>query len=126
MAWTAWTIGDGGVDTGKLSLRVRDGGRGSRFKTSTHRTLQTLASWIREQKEDSPEVPSLPEIQNVLVDLGDKEKAFNGSKQWIGSFEVNGSYATHICMHSCKVFHFHYRFAWCLTSSTKYPASWCT
>lgn len=34
------------------------------------------------------EVPSLKDIQQVLVDIQDKPKSFLGSKQWIGSMEV--------------------------------------
>ena len=33
-------------------------------------------------------IPSIPRIQEVLVAMGDKEKEFIGSKQWIGSVEV--------------------------------------
>ena len=34
------------------------------------------------------EVPSHREVQKCLVDIGDKEAKFIGSKQWIGSTEV--------------------------------------
>ncbi|GIY40132.1 ufm1-specific protease 1 [Caerostris darwini] len=58
-----------------------------------YRTLQTICSWIKEQlnhqKLDSiPEVPSITELQKALVEIGDKEKTFIGSRQWIGSVEV--------------------------------------
>ena len=33
-------------------------------------------------------IPSIPRIQEVLVAMGDKEREFIGSKQWIGSVEV--------------------------------------
>ena len=33
-------------------------------------------------------IPSIPQIQEVLVAMGDKEREFIGSKQWIGSVEV--------------------------------------
>ena len=33
-------------------------------------------------------IPSIPQIQEVLVAMGDKEQEFIGSKQWIGSVEV--------------------------------------
>jgi len=29
-------------------------------------------------------VPSILDIQQILVDLGDKNKSFVGSKEWIG------------------------------------------
>ena len=34
-------------------------------------------------------IPSHREIQQCLVDIGDKPSAFIGSKQWIGSTEVS-------------------------------------
>lgn len=34
-------------------------------------------------------VPSIRDIQQILVDLGDKNKAFVGSNDWIGSMEVS-------------------------------------
>ncbi|XP_049877215.1 ufm1-specific protease 2 [Pectinophora gossypiella] len=33
-------------------------------------------------------VPSIRELQKILVDLEDKPQSFVGSRQWIGSFEV--------------------------------------
>lgn len=33
-------------------------------------------------------VPSLPEIQEILVAMGDKEQKFVNSRDWIGSVEV--------------------------------------
>lgn len=33
-------------------------------------------------------VPSLRQIQQTLVELGDKEESFIGSREWIGTFEV--------------------------------------
>lgn len=32
--------------------------------------------------------PTLSEIQETLVKMGDKQTSFSGSKQWIGSFEI--------------------------------------
>jgi len=34
-------------------------------------------------------VPSHKEIQQCLVDIGDKQPAFVGSRQWIGSTEIS-------------------------------------
>ena len=34
-------------------------------------------------------VPSHKEMQKALVEMGDKEKDFIGSNQWIGAFEVS-------------------------------------
>lgn len=54
-----------------------------------YRSLQTLASWFRRQGYTEKEVPTFKDIQKCLVDIGDKPSNFNGSKQWIGSTEVN-------------------------------------
>ncbi|XP_045196656.2 ufm1-specific protease 1-like [Mercenaria mercenaria] len=58
-----------------------------------YRTLQSICSWIKNQQEKgssqiSHRVPSIPEIQEALVAIGDKPDTFKGSKDWIGSFEV--------------------------------------
>jgi len=53
-----------------------------------YRSLQTLSSWLGLQGYTDTEVPSHTDIQKVLVDIGDKEAKFIGSKQWIGSTEV--------------------------------------
>ena len=55
-----------------------------------YRTLQTIISWIsRNKKGGSVEsVPSIAEIQDTLVKMGDKQGTFSGSKEWIGSVEV--------------------------------------
>ncbi|KAA5581875.1 hypothetical protein F3H14_37530, partial [Pseudomonas aeruginosa] len=44
-------------------------------------------SWMKLNHMDVA-VPSIREIQSILVDLEDKPKTFIGSRQWIGSFEV--------------------------------------
>ena len=58
-----------------------------------YRTLQSLCSWVRDQlslntDREPASVPSIPQIQEALVAMGDKEESFRGSKTWIGSFEV--------------------------------------
>lgn len=56
-----------------------------------YRTLQTICSWVRhvlKGKREVPLVPSLREIQQTLVDIGDKPSSFIGSKEWIGSVEA--------------------------------------
>ncbi|XP_043285214.1 ufm1-specific protease 1 [Venturia canescens] len=53
-----------------------------------YRTLQTISSWLKFNKKNSSDVPSLREIQKILVDIEDKESSFAGSRMWIGSFEV--------------------------------------
>ena len=53
-----------------------------------YRSLQTICSWISQRMKTDASIPSIPRIQEVLVAMGDKEKEFIGSKQWIGSVEV--------------------------------------
>ncbi|XP_035435310.2 ufm1-specific protease 1 [Spodoptera frugiperda] len=53
-----------------------------------YRTLQTICSWMSENVSSEVKVPSIREIQDILVQLEDKPLSFLGSRQWIGSFEV--------------------------------------
>ncbi|KAM8785942.1 ufm1-specific protease 2 isoform 2-T2 [Rhynchonycteris naso] len=53
-----------------------------------YRSLQTICSWFRHQGYTERPVPTHREIQQALVDAGDKPAAFVGSRQWIGSIEV--------------------------------------
>lgn len=62
-----------------------------------YRTLQTAISWIMNERRGtvashaermSPHaVPSIPEIQRMLVQIGDKAPQFIGSRDWIGTLE---------------------------------------
>ncbi|KAF3697601.1 Ufm1-specific protease 1 [Channa argus] len=58
-----------------------------------YRTVQTMASWICHNctplKNQFRPPPSLPEIQQALVAMGDKPGSFSGSKDWIGTFEAS-------------------------------------
>lgn len=58
-----------------------------------YRTVQTMASWICHNytplKNRLRPPPSLPEIQQALVTMGDKQGSFTGSKEWIGTFEAS-------------------------------------
>ena len=54
-----------------------------------YRSLQSICSWYRHQGYTAKSVPTHREIQQALVDVGDKEINFIGSRQWIGSFEVS-------------------------------------
>lgn len=54
-----------------------------------YRSLQTLFSWFLLQGLTSKAVPSILEIQKILVAMGDKEKSFIQSREWIGAFEVS-------------------------------------
>ncbi len=58
-----------------------------------YRTIQTMASWLccncssLTDKRRPP--PSLPEIQQALVTMGDKPASFLNSREWIGTFEAS-------------------------------------
>ncbi|XP_078435785.1 peptidase C78, ubiquitin fold modifier-specific peptidase 1/ 2 isoform X1 [Wolffia australiana] len=54
-----------------------------------YRSLQTIVSWFRLQNYTSIEVPSHREIQQALVEIGDKELSFVGSHEWIGAIELS-------------------------------------
>lgn len=47
-------------------------------------------------------VPSILEIQQILVDLGDKNKSFVGSQEWIGSMEVSFVLNAHLDV-TCRI-----------------------
>nr|XP_033799459.1 ufm1-specific protease 2 isoform X4 [Geotrypetes seraphini] len=63
--------------------RIDDNGWGCAY-----RSLQTICSWFRQQGYTDRPIPSHKEIQEALVNVGDKPVSFVGSRQWIGSFEV--------------------------------------
>ncbi|XP_033822177.1 ufm1-specific protease 2 [Periophthalmus magnuspinnatus] len=63
--------------------RIDDNGWGCAY-----RSLQTICSWFQQQGYVDRSVPSHKEIQQALVDVGDKQASFVGSRQWIGSIEV--------------------------------------
>lgn len=54
-----------------------------------YRSLQTIFSWFLLQGYTSRTVPTHEEIQRALVQAGDKDASFIGSRQWIGSVEVS-------------------------------------
>jgi hypothetical protein len=76
-----------------LQDNVDDNGWGCAY-----RSLQTLISWFKHQGYAGTPVPTHDQIQKCLVDIGDKEKSFIGSKQWIGSTEVG-----YVLEKSCEV-----------------------
>ncbi|KAG8187188.1 hypothetical protein JTE90_020059 [Oedothorax gibbosus] len=63
---------------------VNDNGWGCAY-----RSLQTIISWFKYQGYTDRNVPTHTEIQQALVDVGDKPQNFVGSKKWIGSQEVS-------------------------------------
>uniref|UniRef100_A0A2P2KFK2 UFSP1/2/DUB catalytic domain-containing protein n=2 Tax=Rhizophora mucronata TaxID=61149 RepID=A0A2P2KFK2_RHIMU len=46
-------------------------------------------SWFRLQHYTSIDVPSHREIQQTLVEIGDKDHSFIGSREWIGAIELS-------------------------------------
>uniref|UniRef100_A0A3Q3E8C4 Ufm1-specific protease 2 n=1 Tax=Labrus bergylta TaxID=56723 RepID=A0A3Q3E8C4_9LABR len=48
----------------------------------------TICSWFKQQGYAEGPVPTHREIQQALLDVGDKQASFVGSRQWIGSIEV--------------------------------------
>ncbi|CAN6713734.1 unnamed protein product [Malus baccata var. baccata] len=54
-----------------------------------YRSLQTIISWFRLQHYTSVQVPSHREIQQALVEIGDKDPSFIGSREWIGAIELS-------------------------------------
>nr|XP_043607055.1 probable Ufm1-specific protease [Erigeron canadensis] len=54
-----------------------------------YRSLQTIVSWFRIQQYTSINVPSHREIQQSLVEIGDKDPSFIGSREWIGAIELS-------------------------------------
>ncbi|XP_051133390.1 probable Ufm1-specific protease isoform X2 [Andrographis paniculata] len=54
-----------------------------------YRSLQTIISWFRQQHYTSVDVPSHREIQQALVEIGDKDPSFIGSREWIGAIELS-------------------------------------
>ncbi|XP_047314479.1 probable Ufm1-specific protease [Impatiens glandulifera] len=54
-----------------------------------YRSLQTIISWFKLQHYTSVDVPSHREIQQTLVEIGDKESSFTGSREWIGAIELS-------------------------------------
>ncbi|TNN62292.1 Ufm1-specific protease 2 [Liparis tanakae] len=63
--------------------RMDDNGWGCAY-----RSLQTICSWFQQQGYVERAVPTHREIQQALLDVGDKQASFVGSRQWIGSIEV--------------------------------------
>ena len=57
-----------------------------------YRTLQTICSWVHlsasTEKKPGFTIPSVQEIQKILINIGDKKDDFFGTKSWIGSFEA--------------------------------------
>lgn len=67
-----------------LQDNINDSGWGCAY-----RSLQTIISWFRLQHYTTVDVPTHKKIQEVLVDIGDKEPSFTGSQNWIGAIELS-------------------------------------
>ncbi|XP_018599922.2 ufm1-specific protease 1 [Scleropages formosus] len=56
-----------------------------------YRTLQTLSSWLclnGPQQQNQKAAPSITDIQEYLIVLGDKPATFLGCREWIGTCEA--------------------------------------
>lgn len=53
-----------------------------------YRTLQTICTMLREATGKEVVTPSIKQIQEILVRIGDKERCFINSKDWIGGAET--------------------------------------
>lgn len=73
-----------------------------------YRTIQTMASWLCHNwplpKNANKRPPSLPEIQQSLVSMGDKPASFLCSREWIGTFEAS-LVLDHFFDAPCKLVH---------------------
>ena len=89
MEWNGWDNIEE-IVVGEIDLTGNDWLRALSFQGwgCAYRSLQTLCSWFRHQGYTRRAAPTHRQIQQALVDLGDKPKSLVGSRQWIGSFEV--------------------------------------
>lgn len=71
-----------------LYYHYRCDGQDDRGWGCGYRTVQTICSWICANGAKSKQVPSLREIQQALVTVGDKPGSFLASREWIGTFEA--------------------------------------
>ncbi|GBP55420.1 Ufm1-specific protease 2 [Eumeta japonica] len=55
-----------------------------------YRTLQSICSWLNYNGSTPTlkQIPTIRDIQQLLVDMEDKPKSFLNSREWIGSVEV--------------------------------------
>ncbi len=59
---------------------------------------------LQHNVNDSVKVPSIGDIQKILVEIGDKTENFIGSRDWIGSFEI-AYVIDHLFKIPCKMVH---------------------
>nr|XP_023890024.1 probable Ufm1-specific protease [Quercus suber] len=106
-------IPSSGVSGGSMSLvqgsyeyyhYLQDGFNDSGWGCA-YRSLQTIISWFRLQHYTSIDVPSHREIQQSLVEIGDKDPPFIGSREWIGAIELSFVLDKLLGV-SCKVMNF--------------------
>ncbi|KAM5571827.1 putative Ufm1-specific protease [Rosa sericea] len=106
-------IPSSGVSRGSVSLvqgsyeyyhYLQDGFNDSGWGCA-YRSLQTIISWFRLQHYTSIDVPLHREIQQSLVEIGDKDPSFIGSREWIGAIELSFVLDKLLGV-SCKVMNF--------------------
>ncbi|XP_064403694.1 ufm1-specific protease 2-like isoform X2 [Halichondria panicea] len=69
-----------------------------------YRTLQSLCSWAVGQVAITTSVPSVRDIQQILVEVGDKSKSHVGSRDWIGTYEAC-MVMDHLYWIACRIIH---------------------
>ncbi|KAL4631121.1 inactive Ufm1-specific protease 1-like [Arapaima gigas] len=69
-----------------------------------YRTLQTISSWMLLNGVKQKATPSLLDIQEGLIILGDKPPTFLGSTEWIGTCEV-ALILDHLYEVPCRILH---------------------
>lgn len=67
-----------------------------------YRVCQMILSWILLQGIRQIQIPSILEMQEILVQMKDKPDNWIGSSKWIGSFEV-ALILEHLCGISCEI-----------------------
>ncbi|CAG9466026.1 unnamed protein product [Pedinophyceae sp. YPF-701] len=87
-----------------LYLHYNCGGVDDRGWGCAYRSLQTLWSWYLLNHYTRRPVPTHREIQRMLVRLGDKPPAFEGSREWIGAVELSYVLQAELGV-TCKILH---------------------
>lgn len=54
-----------------------------------YRTIQSICSMLKNKVGSNGDVPSLRNIQEILVKIGDKPQSIVGSREWIGTVEAS-------------------------------------
>jgi len=72
------------------------------YSRCAYRSLQTIISYLRYKGYSQKPVPTHHEIQQILIDMKDKQKNFYKSNEWIGAFELSLVMEQHLGVKSKK------------------------